>query len=646
MIINGGSRCNGAFFARHLTNPMTNENVNIAEIRGLAARNIRQAFFEMKAVASGTRCKNFFYHANLNPREHEKLNADQWEKAVNALEKKLGLEGQARFVVEHEKNGRVHRHVVWSRIDVDEMKAIRMDNDYIKHQAVSRELEKEFGLEKGVSVLGPEVEKGKRPERRPKQWEVFRGQLKGVNVQDFKEEITGLWRGADNAGAFVSALEGRGYILAQGDSRAYCIVDRNGDVHSLARRIEGVKVSDVRERMSSIDPKTLPHVKVAAAYQRERFQGEAAGRDVIEQEDKQQKEAVEEAEEQQKAAIKDAESWKQAGLEEENRRAEFKKQADRQAEQAKEMKAQKERLEAYEAAVARYVEESRQRSHQPETRSREGEIRNAHSRYGQVLGQHYNMRDPYESLARSAMAEYGAFLRDRENLDRQIAKTVDPVERRRLELRKEIEAAEYMSLTSERIAGQSEIIVGKMNSPEAVKHRERAKHFQEQAQALRKEFRELDRSQEKGGKEEIRQSQEVKPREAAMVEKPQGPAISHLKVEERNPGKPRGQEQDLMSYIKTLPEKPPWREFTKEEVLANPAARQARLLQTKDQQNRGCALDNIERDIKVGKNLDKNDVRRLSREDLEGIKRHGDKHLVKIVQQRVQEREKTRGMER
>ena len=87
---------------------MTNENVNIAEIRGLAARNIRQAFFEMKAVASGTRCKNFFYHANLNPREHEKLTADQWEKAVNALEKKLGLEGQARFVVEHEKNGRVH----------------------------------------------------------------------------------------------------------------------------------------------------------------------------------------------------------------------------------------------------------------------------------------------------------------------------------------------------------------------------------------------------------------------------------------------------------------------------------------------------------------------------------------------------------
>ena len=56
IIIKGGSRCNGAYFAKHLVNPDQNETVKVAELRGLAARNIGQALFEMKAVASGTRC--------------------------------------------------------------------------------------------------------------------------------------------------------------------------------------------------------------------------------------------------------------------------------------------------------------------------------------------------------------------------------------------------------------------------------------------------------------------------------------------------------------------------------------------------------------------------------------------------------------
>lgn len=656
MIINGGSRCNGAFFAGHLSNAEKNERVKLADIRGLAAKNIGQALYEMKAVASGTRCKNFFYHANLNPRDDERLTATQWEKAVDALEKELGLEGQARFVVEHEKHGRVHRHVVWSRIDVDKMKAIRMDNDFAKHQEVSRQLEKEFGLEKGVSVLGPAAKKGKRPERRPKPWEVFRGQLRGVNVQDFKEEINGLWNGANNAEAFISALEGRGYILAQGDSRAYCVVDRNGDVHSLARRLEGVYAADVREKLSDIDPKTLPHVKVAAAYQREQHaQGggqkqspeEEQRKTAVEQEETRQQEAVKEADDRQQHAIQDAEKWRQAGLDEEKRREEFKQQADRQAEQAREMEAQQDRLDDYKAALARQAETARREAERGQGWNREGGIRNAHSRYGQALGQHYSVRDPYDTLARSAMAEYGAFLRDRENLDRQIAKTSDPKERQRLELRKGIESAEYMSLTSERIAGQSEIIVGKMNSPEAVKQRARAKAFQEQAQALRKEYRELSPEREQGKEQAGDKGREgmPPPQQAAPKQQPEQ-VRSTIKVEERTAGKPRGPEQNLSDFLKTIPEKPPRREFTKEELRNDPNAKRAHYTQLKDEQNRSLALDNIGMNMKTGKNLNTNDIRRLNREDLEQIKSHGDKHLKELVRQREQEKERGRGMER
>ena len=44
MIINGGSRSNGAFFAKHLTNAEHNERVTLCELRNLAAGNIPDAF--------------------------------------------------------------------------------------------------------------------------------------------------------------------------------------------------------------------------------------------------------------------------------------------------------------------------------------------------------------------------------------------------------------------------------------------------------------------------------------------------------------------------------------------------------------------------------------------------------------------------
>ena len=87
-----------------------------------------------------------------------------------------------------------------------------------------------------------------------------------------------------------------------------------------------------------------------------------------------------------------------------------------------------------------------------EEKAKEGPIRDAAARYAQALGQHYDLRDPYASLAKSAMAEYAAFRRDREAYDRQIAKTADPIERQALDLRKRIEGADYLAMTGDRIA--------------------------------------------------------------------------------------------------------------------------------------------------------------------------------------------------
>jgi phosphoheptose isomerase len=59
MIINGGSRSNAAFFAKHLTNGEQNERVTLCEMRSLAAENVPDAFREMAAIAMGTLCQIF-----------------------------------------------------------------------------------------------------------------------------------------------------------------------------------------------------------------------------------------------------------------------------------------------------------------------------------------------------------------------------------------------------------------------------------------------------------------------------------------------------------------------------------------------------------------------------------------------------------
>ncbi len=260
MIINGGSRRNGTFFAKHLGNAQENERVTLCEIRNLAAETIAEAFREMEAIAMGTRCENYFYHANINPLSKETLTHEQWNRAVDLLEEKLCLTGHARFVVEHQKKGRVHRHAVWLRIDVSRMRAVEMTDDYERHQASARELEAEFGLAQGKSVLGEGKTKGERPARRPRSWETFRGHISGIDPQRMTEQITLVYRSCSDPSEFASRLREHNYRLVKGDRTGFCIVDAAGHIHSLARRVKGITATALEEFLVGLAGDTVPSV--------------------------------------------------------------------------------------------------------------------------------------------------------------------------------------------------------------------------------------------------------------------------------------------------------------------------------------------------------------------------------------------------
>ncbi len=228
---------------------------------------------EMEALASGSQCKNYLYHASINPPANENLSPDQWAQAVELLEKNLGLEGHQRIIVEHVKEGRAHQHIIWNRVDPDTMTAVRMSHNYRAHELTARELEREFGLDR---VQGAHVERdGPRPERQPKQWEVDRGRRTGIDPRHVKAEVSALWNDARDGEDFKALLESRGYILAQGDRRDFVIIDRNGDPHSVSRRAS-VKAAEVREILSKIDRDRLPTVEEAREMQEKARDGHMA----------------------------------------------------------------------------------------------------------------------------------------------------------------------------------------------------------------------------------------------------------------------------------------------------------------------------------------------------------------------------------
>jgi Relaxase/Mobilisation nuclease domain len=280
-VIIKGTSCAGAKrLAVHLTRTDTNERAEVKEVRGVVAEDLPGALREMESVAAGARTTKPFYHGSINTKEDERLTDGQRTYAIDKLEAALGLTGQPRVVVVHEKEGREHCHIVWSRIDLDRMAAISDSHNYRKHEEVARALEKEFGLQR---VQGVHVERdGKeRPKRTPSHSEMLQAERTGVSPQQAKELMTGTWNTTKNGKGFQGALAEKGWILARGDRRDFVAIDPNGGTHSIARRIEGATAADVRQRFADIDPRSLMSVAEAKQVQRERHShhGRHGGRD-------------------------------------------------------------------------------------------------------------------------------------------------------------------------------------------------------------------------------------------------------------------------------------------------------------------------------------------------------------------------------
>lgn len=270
MILKGNQRKGGADLATHLSNEFDNERVVIAQVRGTVADTLHGAFAEIEAVASGTRCKEPFYSLAINP--SAPLTRDQYMAAIDHIEDRLGLTGQPRAVVFHTKHGREHCHVAWSRIDLDSMKAIPMNHDRMKLRTCARELAHAYGLTLPAGLAEDRGDARFEKTRDVTYAEKAMAEASGLTADQRRGKITAIYRSSDSAESFRAGLERDGYVLAQGERRAYVVVDRAGHVHALARQIDGVRTKEVKERMATLPAETLPTVEAAQAQQTARQQ--------------------------------------------------------------------------------------------------------------------------------------------------------------------------------------------------------------------------------------------------------------------------------------------------------------------------------------------------------------------------------------
>lgn len=267
MILKGSQRSGAVQLAHHLMNTRDNDRVAVHDVRGFMADNLLEAFKEAHAVSKGTQCTQYLFSLSLNPPEKARVSITEFEEAISNIEEKLKLKNHPRAIVFHEKEGRRHAHVVWSRINPANMKAQRMSHFKSKLRDISRELY----LEHGWKLPDGFEDQNKRDPLNYGYTEYHQAKRQNIDPKQLKALLLECWQKSDSKSAFVNALEEHSMFLARGDRRGFVAVDHNGEVYSLSRWL-GIKSKELKARLCNQED--LPSVAETLARLKEK-QGDA-----------------------------------------------------------------------------------------------------------------------------------------------------------------------------------------------------------------------------------------------------------------------------------------------------------------------------------------------------------------------------------
>ena len=273
MIIKTALNPNAGNLYRHLTRTDDgNEKVRLVEVRGCVSTDLLGSLREMKATAAGSRCEKSLYHVSFAAplADANQLQSDEiWLRCADRLEQEFGLEGHARAVVHHFKDGRWHQHVVWNRIDPDTGLAAHLSHEHRRAIKVARELERELHLTPVSNERRPE----RAAQRPPQPWEMEAARRTKVDADQVRDQIRAAWQQSDTGHSFAAALADQGLLLAKGDVRPYVVLDSAGNFFAVSGRVlPGENARSIRDRLVDVHG-ALPTLEQGRAIQAEHDNG-------------------------------------------------------------------------------------------------------------------------------------------------------------------------------------------------------------------------------------------------------------------------------------------------------------------------------------------------------------------------------------
>lgn len=256
MILVGSQRGGAKDLALHLMK-QENEHVAVHEVRGFASGTVMGALNEAYAVSRGTNARKFLYSLSINPPPDKQIATSDFVSAIDRTERELGLSGQPRVIVFHEKQGRRHAHCVWSRIDSENMRAIHIPYDRKRLIGLTRDL----FIEHGWRLPDGLINKQNRDPTNYTLAEYQQAKRIGRKPQGIKTDFQSAWAQSDSLSSYRHALRERGYWLAKGDRRGFVALDHNLKPFSVSRWT-GLKAKEIRERLGEVDDR-LPTIEAA-----------------------------------------------------------------------------------------------------------------------------------------------------------------------------------------------------------------------------------------------------------------------------------------------------------------------------------------------------------------------------------------------
>lgn len=226
MIFKASKRSGGRQLGSHLLKTEENEHVEIHEVSGFISDTVMGAMNEAYAAARGTKCKQYLFSMSLSPPAHESVRVEVFEKVISDIEERLGLTGQPRVIVFHEKEGRRHCHAVWSRINAETI-PIRLT-----HTAATHRMPRSRRCTVSSNLVAPHDS------------EVLRGRIRSLIETELGRELDA---------AYLYGSRARGDARPDSDWDVLVMLHDDADwpkARAKMRRLTGQLAEEVNERVS------------------------------------------------------------------------------------------------------------------------------------------------------------------------------------------------------------------------------------------------------------------------------------------------------------------------------------------------------------------------------------------------------------